>query len=128
MHSKQRGSFSGKPTDESPTVSAHGCQRSVSTPRCTRSTDRRSCACLRRRPGNCRCAGRWLDVQGTISAGDTATLEIETRKDWPEPNVPKDIETALAAAPHKIQDLWKAITPMAHWEWVRWVEATQHPD
>jgi hypothetical protein len=30
-------------------------------------------------------------VQGTISAGDMATLEIETRKDWLEPNVPKTL-------------------------------------
>ena len=78
--------------------------------------------------------GHWMRIDGrlqrnaSISAGDTATLEIETRKDWPEPNVPKDLETALAAAPQKIQDLWKAITPMARGEWVRWVEATQNPD
>ena len=63
-----------------------------------------------------------------LSAGDTATLEIEPLKDWPEPNVPQDLETALAAAPQKIQDLWKDITPMARWEWVRWVNATQNPD
>jgi uncharacterized protein YdeI (YjbR/CyaY-like superfamily) len=63
-----------------------------------------------------------------ISAGDTATLEIEPLKDWPEPNVPQDFETALAAAPQKIQVLWKDITPMARWEWVRWVNATKNPD
>jgi uncharacterized protein YdeI (YjbR/CyaY-like superfamily) len=63
-----------------------------------------------------------------ISAGDTARLEIEPLKDWPEPNVPQDFETALAAAPQKIQDLWKDITPMARWEWVRWVNATKNPD
>ena len=63
-----------------------------------------------------------------LSAGDTATLEIESLKDWPEPNVPQDLETALAAAPQKIQDLWKDITPMARWEWVRWVNATRNPD
>jgi hypothetical protein len=47
------------------------------------------------------------------SAGDAATLDIETLKDWPEPNVPPDLKRALAAAPQKIQGLWKAITPMA---------------
>jgi hypothetical protein len=78
--------------------------------------------------------GHWMRIDGklrqiaALSADDTATLEIETLKDWPEPNVPRDLETALAAAPRKIQDLWKGITPMARWEWVRWVNATQNPD
>jgi hypothetical protein len=78
--------------------------------------------------------GHWMVVDGklrqtaALSAGDTATLEVESRKDWPEPAVPQDLETALATAPWKIQDLWKEITPMARWEWVRWVNATQNPD
>ena len=63
-----------------------------------------------------------------LSAEDIATLEMEPVKDWPEPSVPQDLATALAAAPLKIQDLWKAITPMARWEWVRWVNATQNPN
>jgi Bacteriocin-protection, YdeI or OmpD-Associated/Domain of unknown function (DUF1905) len=78
--------------------------------------------------------GHWMRIDGklqkavALGAGDTATLEIESLKGWPEPNVPQDLEAALAAAPQKIQDLWKAITPMARWEWVRWVNATQNPD
>ncbi|MDQ6720982.1 MAG: YdeI/OmpD-associated family protein [Candidatus Dormibacteraeota bacterium] len=78
--------------------------------------------------------GHWMRVDGklqqtaALGAGDTATLEIESLKGWPEPNVPQDLETALAAAPQKIQDLWKGITPMARWEWVRWVKATQNAD
>ena len=78
--------------------------------------------------------GHWMRIDGklqqtaALSAGDTATLEIETLKEWPEPNVPQDLKTALAAAPQKIQELWKGITPMARWEWVRWVNATPNPD
>jgi hypothetical protein len=78
--------------------------------------------------------GHWMRIDGklqhttALSAGATATLEIESLKDWPEPNLPQDLETALAAAPQKIQDLWKGITPMARWEWVRWINATQNPD
>ena len=78
--------------------------------------------------------GHWMRLDGklqraaALGAGDTVTLEIESLKDWPEPSVPQDLETALAAAPKKIQDLWKGITPMARWEWVRWVNATQNPD
>jgi hypothetical protein len=78
--------------------------------------------------------GHWMRIDAklkqaaALSVGDTATLEIESLKDWPEPNVPKDLETALVAAPQNIQDLWKGITPMARWEWVRWVKATGNPD
>jgi hypothetical protein len=77
--------------------------------------------------------GHWMKIDqklqrtAALSAGDTATLEIESLKDWPEPNVPRDLETALAGAPQKIQDLWKHVTPMARWEWVRWVNATPNP-
>ena len=79
-------------------------------------------------------SGHWMRVDDTlrhaagISAGDTATLGIEVTRDWPEPGVPQDLTTALAAAPQKIQDLWNQITPMARWEWVRWVNATKNPD
>jgi hypothetical protein len=57
--------------------------------------------------------GHWMRIDGKLQrtarlrAGDTATLEIATVKDWPEPKVPQDLETALAAGPQKIQDLWK---------------------
>ena len=78
--------------------------------------------------------GHWMRIARTlqhtaaVGAGDTATLEIESLKDWPEPSVPQDFETALEAAPQKIRELWKGITPMARWEWVRWVNATPNPD
>jgi Domain of unknown function (DUF1905)/Bacteriocin-protection, YdeI or OmpD-Associated len=78
--------------------------------------------------------GHWMRVDDTlqhaagISPGDTATFEIKVIKDWPEPRVPQDLATALAAAPQKIQTLWDEITPMARWEWVRWVNATKNPD
>jgi hypothetical protein len=79
-------------------------------------------------------SGHWMRLDGKLKRnaalrpGDTARLEIEVLKDWPEPNVPQDLETALATAPQKIQDLWQGITPMARWEWVRWVNATQNAD
>jgi hypothetical protein len=79
-------------------------------------------------------SGHWMRVDDTlqdaadISAGDTAAIDIEVTRDWPEPSVPQDLATALAAAPQKIQDLWDEITPMARWEWVRWVNATNNPD
>ena len=77
-------------------------------------------------------SGHWMRVDDTlqhaagITAGDTAALDIEVTKDWPEPSVPQDLATALAAAPQKIQNLWNEITPMARWEWARWVNATKN--
>jgi Domain of unknown function (DUF1905)/Bacteriocin-protection, YdeI or OmpD-Associated len=79
-------------------------------------------------------SGHWMrvasplqDIAG-ISAGDKATLDIVVTREWPEPTVPQDLATALDAAPKKIRDLWGEITPMARWEWVRWVNATKNAD
>ena len=49
-------------------------------------------------------------------------------KNWPEPKLPKDIADALLTAPQKVKDKWQDITPMARWEWVRWVNATANED
>jgi Bacteriocin-protection, YdeI or OmpD-Associated/Domain of unknown function (DUF1905) len=79
-------------------------------------------------------SGHWMRVDDMlqhaagVGPGDTAALDIEVTKDWPEPGVPQDLATALAAAPQRIQNLWDEITPMARWEWVRWVNATKNPD
>jgi hypothetical protein len=79
-------------------------------------------------------SGHWMRIDDTlrhaagISAGDIATLDIEVTKDWPEPSVPPDLAAALAATPQKIRDLWNETTPMARWEWVRWVNATKNPE
>lgn len=78
--------------------------------------------------------GHWMRVGDTlqraagISTGDTAAVDITVTEEWPEPSVPQDLEKALAAAPQKIQSLWHEITPMARWEWVRWVNATKNPE
>jgi hypothetical protein len=74
--------------------------------------------------------GHWFKVdarlQKTIgaAAGDTVNIEIEPSKDWPEPDIPKDFADALKIAPQKVKDKWKDITPMARWEWIRWMNAT----
>jgi len=78
--------------------------------------------------------GHWISLDRTLQraaslgVGDSATLELELLKDWPEPKVPNDLGAALASAPPEIRDLWHEITPMARWEWVRWVNATANPD
>ncbi|HVC21963.1 MAG TPA: YdeI/OmpD-associated family protein [Candidatus Dormibacteraeota bacterium] len=78
--------------------------------------------------------GHWMKIDANLqravglSAGDTATLVVAPVAQWPEPEVPHDLGTALVAAPQKIQDLWREITPMSRWEWVRWINATANPD
>lgn len=74
--------------------------------------------------------GHWMKIREApgMTAGDEATVEIEPMKSWPEPSVPDDLEAALSAAPQKIRDIWEDITPMARWEWVRWVNATADRD
>lgn len=77
--------------------------------------------------------GHWLAVdEGLRSAlslqpGAEVAVELEPTKVWPEPELPTDFDAALADAPD-IADSWGDITPMARWEWVRWVGATKNPD
>ncbi len=62
-----------------------------------------------------------------VAAGDTVKLEIESTKEWIEPSIPADLKKALAGAPEP-QELWKNITPMAHWDWIRWIGSTKNPE
>lgn len=61
------------------------------------------------------------------TAGDTVTLALKPIKAWPEPDVPADLQKALAAAP-QAHALWKHITPMARWEWIRWIRSTNQQE
>jgi hypothetical protein len=78
--------------------------------------------------------GHWVKVDARLQKasgagpGDQATVEVEPTKQWPEPSVPQDLREALSSAPREVKDLWRAITPMARWEWVRWVNATKNPN
>ena len=75
--------------------------------------------------------GHWLRVDRglrqalAVHEGDTVALKVEPAKDWPEPDIPEDFRAALADAPD-ICELWKSITPMARWEWVRWINSTRN--
>lgn len=68
-----------------------------------------------------------LQMQLGSKPGDTVTIEMEVTKEWPEPTIPTDFSRALNAATD-IHTLWATITPMARWEWIRWVNATNNPD
>lgn len=76
--------------------------------------------------------GHWLAIdnrlQQTLDAddGDAVTFELTPATTWPEPDLPPDFQDALAAAPETAEQ-WEDITPMARWEWVRWINATKNP-
>ncbi len=77
--------------------------------------------------------GHWMKLDPAlrqtahITKDDRVTVTLATTPHWPEPDVPADLSAALAGASRKVTDIWNDITPMARWEWVRWVNATASP-
>lgn len=77
--------------------------------------------------------GHWFRIDDKlgksagVKAGDTVTLEIEPIKDWPEPEVPADIQKGLAAH-SETSAMWQKITPLARWEWIRWIRGTNQSE
>ena len=67
----------------------------------------------------------WFQVKG--KPGDTAKVSMTTSKDWPEPEIPPDIQQALKNAPKSLTT-WKETTAMARWDWIRWIRATNSAD
>ncbi len=59
--------------------------------------------------------------------GNTLILAIEPVKKWPEPDVPADLQSALAATP-QAHSLWVDITPNARWDWIRWIGGTKQAE
>ena len=57
-------------------------------------------------------------------AGDTVSVTLEPSKEWPEPEIPKDLDNALKTN-SGAQKIWRDITPMARWDWIRWIRATK---
>ena len=76
--------------------------------------------------------GHWIavdeDLQQVLSLTDGSDISgrLTPTKDWPEPELPSDLGSALAEA-SDLADTWASLTPMARWEWVRWVKATRNP-
>lgn len=58
------------------------------------------------------------------AVGDTVRVELEPTTEWIEPEVPVDVKKALSTFP-KAEALWKDITPMARWDWIRWIRAVK---
>ncbi len=57
-------------------------------------------------------------------AGDTVRISLEPTKEWIEPEVPDDLKKALSGSP-KAEALWNSITPIARWDWIRWIRAVK---
>jgi hypothetical protein len=62
-----------------------------------------------------------------IDAGSAVMMAVESSKEWPEPEVPADLNKALASDP-RANALWVKITPMARWDWFRWIRATANQE
>lgn len=71
--------------------------------------------------------GETLLVDANAAAEDTVQVSLEPTKEWIEPEVPKDFKEALVNSP-KAEALWKDITPMARWDWMRWIRAVKTPE
>src|SRR4051794_38222313 len=61
------------------------------------------------------------------AAGDTVQVSLTPTKEWIEPEVPEDLKKALATSP-KAKVLWKEMTPLARWDWIRWIRAVKTPE
>jgi hypothetical protein len=68
-----------------------------------------------------------LQKDARAKVGDTVALSLTPTKNWPEPKVPTDWQNALEAD-EKAFKLWAKITPMARWEWIRWIRATNRDE
>ena len=71
----------------------------------------------------------WLHINQTLSqkikagAGDSVSVDLQPINDWTEPAVPADILKSLSRH-QQAKALWQAITPLARWEWIRWINST----
>lgn len=62
-----------------------------------------------------------------IDDAETVKVTLEPTQEWVEPEVPEDLEKALATSP-KAKALWNEITPLARWDWIRWIRAVKTPE
>ena len=67
-----------------------------------------------------------LKAAGLV-VGKPAVIELGPSKAWPEPGIPEDIRQAINNNP-QAQNLWTEITPMARWDWLRWIRSTKNPE
>ena len=75
----------------------------------------------------------WLRVSNTllkaasVEVGDSVSVALAPMARWPEPKVPADLAAALASDP-PVRSVWLDITPVARWDWIRWIGSTRNRD
>jgi Bacteriocin-protection, YdeI or OmpD-Associated/Domain of unknown function (DUF1905) len=73
----------------------------------------------------------WFRVSNTMlkaaraRVGDSVSVALEPMALWPEPKVPADLAKALASDP-QVRRIWLDITPLARWDWIRWIGSTRN--
>jgi hypothetical protein len=68
-----------------------------------------------------------LLTDAKVSVGDIVQVSLEPTKEWVEPEIPDDVKKALSTS-LKAEALWKDITPLARWDWIRWIRAVKTPE
>ncbi len=62
-----------------------------------------------------------------ISEGEKFSLTLTPLTDWPEPEMPADLQNALETDA-EVSGLWQTVTTKARWDWIRWIRATKNPE
>jgi hypothetical protein len=74
--------------------------------------------------------GHWLKIDEDlrtvmgVNVGDLLCVEIVPSKQWPEPDVPAELEAALADLP-RANSVWLDITAAARTDWVFWIDSAK---
>lgn len=75
----------------------------------------------------------WYKIDKTLlaaagaSVDDTVAVILDPSHDWPEPAVPEDLKSALEAN-QLAMEIWTKTTPLARWDWIRWIGSTRQTD